>query len=110
VGLADDTDIAARYPIVWREPSGPTYAGSLVLGPDSMTMDGVVNGDRAVIEIPYDDLDRSRMATVGGERLGGRPTLVLHERSGRRFRIAAVGGTGVMGEVADVLARELTVA
>ena len=50
------------------------------------------------------------MATAGGERLGGRPTLVLLDRSGRRFRIAAVGGAGVIGEVADVLARELSVA
>ena len=63
-----------------------------------------------MIELAYDDLDGLRMATGGPERLGGRPTLVLHERSGRRFRIAAVGGAGVIGEVADVLARELPVA
>jgi hypothetical protein len=75
-----------------------------------MTMDGVANGDRAVIEIFYDDLVELRMATVGADRLGGRPTLVLRDRAGRGFCLAAVGGTGVMGEVADVLARELTVA
>ena len=63
-----------------------------------------------MIAVAYEDLDGLRMATVGDERLGGRPTLVLLERSGRRFRIAAVGGTGVIGEVADVLARKLPVA
>ena len=62
-----------------------------------------------MIELAYGDLDELRITTAGAERLGGRRTLVLHERSGRRFRVAAVGGAGVIGEVADVLARELSV-
>lgn len=95
---------------MWTESSGPTYAGALLLGPESVTLDGVADGVREVIEVAYVALDGVRMATARDERLGGRPTLVLAERSGRRFRIAAVSGAGVMGEVADALTRELTVA
>lgn len=59
--------------------------------------------------MPYRDLVRVQMAPIGVERVRGRPTLVV-EAGGRTFRIAAVVGAGVMGEVADALTREMTVA
>jgi hypothetical protein len=107
--LADDTAIDARYPVIWCEQSGPTYAGSLALGPASLVLDGVASGDRAVVDVPYVDLARVRMASGGSERVGGRPTLLV-EAGERLLRIAAVAGAGVMGEVADALTRAMTVA
>jgi hypothetical protein len=99
-----------RYPIVWCEPAGRSYAGSLDLGSDRLTLDGVSEGDREVVELAYRDLEAVRMAANRAERLGGRPTLLLDAKPRRRFRIAAVGGAGVMREVADTLAHELVVA
>lgn len=107
--LADDIAIHARYPVIWCEQSGPTYAGSLVLGPTALVLDGVAAGDRAVVDVPYADLARVHMASGGSERVGGRPTLLV-ETGERLFRIAAVAGAGVMGEVADALTRAMTVA
>ena len=101
--------IMARYPVVWCEDSGPTYAGSLVLGPSSLTLDGSVAGDRSVVELPYDELERVRMAGARGERVSGRPTLLVGVR-GRSLRIAAVNETGVMAELADALTRAMPVA
>lgn len=73
-------------------------------------MDGVDGGDRTVVELSYVDLTRVRMAGVGEERMRGRPTLLVDATAGRSIRIAAVAGAGVMGEVADALARAMTVA
>jgi hypothetical protein len=108
--LTDDTRIQARYPIVWFEQPGPTYAGSISLGPASLTLDGVSGGERQIVELAYADLERVRMAGMGDERVSGRPTLVLTARPSRIFRLAAVAGAGVMREVADALTREMTVA
>jgi hypothetical protein len=108
--LAEDCGIDARYPIVWcEEAGGPTYAGSLELGQSSFVLDGVARGSRNVVEFPYVDLVRVRMASGGSERVGGRPTVVV-EAGARLVRIAAVAGAGVMGEVADALTRAMTVA
>jgi hypothetical protein len=98
-----------RYPVVWIEGSGPTYAGSLVLGASSFTLDGAAGGARGVIELPYSELERVSMARSRGERVRGAPTLVV-EAVGCSLRIAAVSETGVMSEVADKLTRVMPVA
>lgn len=106
--VADDTGIRARYPVVWCESSGPIYAGSLDLGPASLVLDGVSSGARMIVDVPYRDLVRVHMASGSAERVRGRPTLLV-EAGARMFRIAAVAGAGMMGEVADALTREMTV-
>jgi len=103
-----DCAIHARYPVVWCEQTGPTYAGSLALGPASLVLDGVSSGARSVVDLPYADLVRVRMASGGAERVSGRPTLLVESPS-RVLRIAAVAGAGVMGEVADALTRAMSV-
>jgi hypothetical protein len=101
--------IIERYPVVWCEDAGPMYAGSLVLGPSSLTLDGSVAGARHVLELPYDELMRVRMAGERGERVRGRPTLLVGA-AGHNVRIAVVSETGVMAEVADALTRSMPVA
>lgn len=106
--MPDHTRIRERYPVVWCEQSGPIFAGSLDLGPASLVLDGVSGGARTIVDLPYRDLVRVRMASGGQERVRGRPTLLI-EADTRLFRIAAVAGAGMMGEVADALTREMTV-
>jgi len=105
--VPDHAGIDASYPVVWREPPGPSYAGSLSLGPGSLTLDGTAAGSREVVLLSFTDLASVRMAGAGEKRLGARPTLVIQTREGRRFEIAAVAGLGVLREVADVLALEI---
>ena len=61
-----------------------------------------------MVDLPYADLVRVRMASGGAERVSGRPTLLVESPS-RVLRIAAVAGAGVMGEVADALTRAMSV-
>jgi hypothetical protein len=90
--------------------AGHTYAGSLVLGPEFLTLDGVDDGDRSVVELSYRDVARVRMAGTSEERVRGRPTLLVETAPGPSIRIAAVTGAGVLGEVADALTRAMPVA
>jgi hypothetical protein len=101
--------ITVRYPVVWIEGLGPTYAGSLVLGSTSLTLDGTAGGVRNAVELPYAELERVRMTRARGERVRDEPTLVV-EGGGRSFRVAAVSEAGVMSEVADALTRAMPVA
>ncbi len=105
--MAHHGGIDASYPVVWREPPGPSYAGSLVLASDSLTLDGTAAGAREVVVLTFADLAGVRMAGAGEERLGGRSTLVLETKAGRRFEVAAVSGLGLLREVADVLALQI---
>jgi hypothetical protein len=109
-GRADDSWIIARYPVVWCVEAGHTFAGSLVLGPAAFTLDGVVGGDRSVVELSYGDVARVRMVGTRDERVRGRPTLLVDTTAGPSIRIAAISGAGVLGEVADVLTRAMPVA
>jgi hypothetical protein len=101
--------IIARFPVVWCEESGPTYAGSLVLGPSSLILDGAVGGARSIVELPYDELEHVRMARRPDARLRGGPTLHV-DAAGRRLRIAVVSEAGAMSEVADALTRAIPLA
>lgn len=57
--------------------------------------------------LSFAELASARMAGAGERRLGGRPTLVIRDRRGRMFEIAAVSGLGVLREVADILALQI---
>lgn len=92
--------------MVWREPPGPSYAGSLALASGSLTLDGTAAGTREVVVVTFAELAGVRMAGAG-ERLKGRPTLILQTKTGRRFEVAAVTGLGLLREVADVLALQI---
>jgi len=95
--------IMAGYPVVWREPPGPPYAGSLVFGRQSIRLDGVSEGRREVCELPFGELVRVRSATIR-ERLGRRPTLVIEARPARLLELVSITGAGELREVADRLA------
>lgn len=60
--------------------------------------------------MPYLDIGAFRLATVGSERLGRRPTLLVRVGGDRQLGIAALEGTGAIGELTDALARELAAA
>src|SRR5207248_5201687 len=49
----------------------------------------------------------TRVATAPGERMGGRPTLVVERLGGEPIEIASVGGIGVVSELAEHISRLL---
>ena len=92
------------YAVTWEEPENIRRSGRLELGDEALHLEGR-NGDGATQrDLPYTDVSRFRLARSGGERLQGRPTLVLELRSGEVLKIAGVSQPGIVAELSDRLA------
>jgi hypothetical protein len=92
------------YGVVWREDEAPLSRGKLELLPDALRLDGVTGSTSAVREIAYNELAGVRVGRAGGERLDGRPTLVLDLVTGTRLTIASVAQSGIAAELVERLA------
>lgn len=91
------------YAVTWEEPEGTRRSGRLELSADALHLEGG-NGDGAASkDLPYSDVSRFRLARSGGERLHGRPTLVLELRGGEVLKIAGVSQPGIVAELSDRL-------
>jgi hypothetical protein len=94
----------ASYGVVWREGSLPLASGKLELLPRAVRLDGMAGSVPTTREIAYDLLSEIRIGRSAGDRIDGRPTLVLAPRTGDPFSIASVAQTGVIAEIAERLA------
>lgn len=92
------------YGVVWREDSLPIASGKLELLTDAVRLDGITDGQPTTRELPYDSLVTVRVGRSPVDRLDGRPTLVIERRTGMPIRIASVGQSGVVAELAERLA------
>jgi hypothetical protein len=89
--------------VTWREADGSQRAGRLELDDRAVVLDGrngELPGRRSV---PYDDVRSFRLARGSGERLGGRPTLILELAGGESLSIASVAQPGIVTELANRL-------
>jgi len=92
------------YAITWQEAEVESRSGRLELKPQGLEFEGSNGNGSAVEEVPYDDLSAVRIARASGDRLSGRPTLVLERRTGGPIRIASVAQPGIISELAEHLA------
>jgi hypothetical protein len=87
------------YGVVWREGDHEVVAGKLELLPQSLRLDGRNGGE----EIPYDRLAGVHVGRSAGERLGGRPAVVLQRHGAEDVTIAPVAQSHLVGEIAERL-------
>ncbi len=100
-------DVVMSYAVLWSDNGGPTMAGKLELRERDLVLDGA-NGHGVRITLAFVDIASARIGRSPGERLQGRPVLVLDDATGRRLRVATLSGVGALHEVADVVeARQL---
>jgi hypothetical protein len=97
---ADDEDMQTSYGVVWREGEEPLVAGKLELRPSGIRLDGL-DGSR---DIPYGLLAGVRVGRLAGERIDGRPSVVLVRYTGGPIMIATVAKPSLMGEIVEKLA------
>ena len=91
------------YAVTWEDPEGTRQSGRLELGADALHLEGS-NGDGAASrKLSYADVSGFRLARASGERLQGRPTLVLELRGGEVLKIAGVSQPGIVAELSDRL-------
>lgn len=88
------------YGVVWREGESPLATGKLELLPRAIRLDGLEGAQ----EIPYELLANVRVGRLAGERIDGRPSLVLERRSGAPFTISTVAKPSLVGEIVERLA------
>ena len=92
------------YAAIWVEPGGDLARGKATLHGAGVRLEGsTAEGLRSVCEIAYGEIEGVRVGRARGERLNGRPTLLL-ERTSAPPLFLDVLGPGMLFELADVLA------
>jgi hypothetical protein len=88
------------YGVGWREGESPLVTGKLELQPRAIRLDGL---ERAQ-EIPYELLTSVRLGRSAGDRIDGRPSVVLERRAGAPVTITTVAKPSLVGEIVERLA------
>ena len=96
--------MGVTYAVTWEEPGGERHSGRLELGSDGLQFEGRNGGGVVTTVVPYSDVVRYRVARSSGDRLQGRPTLIVELADDGFVKIAGVAQSGVVGEVAERLA------
>src|SRR5438046_2081206 len=91
-----------QYAAVWRAGDGSTSSGKLEVGADDLVLHGSGEDE---LRIPFDDLSSVEIGRAADERINGDKSLVLERHSCERVLVTALGGVGLVGEIADLLAR-----
>ena len=96
------------YAVTWQEPSCGSQSGKLELGGQGLIFEGSSGSGPVRSEVGYDEISTIQVARAPGDRLAGRPTLLV-ERDGNAapIRIASVAQTGIVSELAEHLAKVL---
>lgn len=97
---ADDDCMRTSYGVVWRDGASPLATGKLELLPRGIRLDGLEGAQ----EIPYEFLAGVRVGRLAGERIDGRPSVVLERRTGAPVTISTVAKPSLVGEIVERLA------
>jgi hypothetical protein len=89
------------YAVVWRTGAGPSTSGRLELGADEVVLEAA----EQELRIPLEELSSVEIGRGPGERINGEKSVILERRSADRVLVAALGGLGLVGEIAELLAR-----
>lgn len=92
------------YAVVWRKDDGPVVPGQLALEERVIRLLGGGRNRPVEHALPYDMVQAVRLAHRPDERIHGNPSLLLEAKTLERYLIAAIGGLGVVAELADMIA------
>lgn len=96
--------MGVTYAVTWEEAGGKRHSGRLELGSDGLRLEGRNGAGVVNTVVPYVEVVGYRVAHARGDRLQGRPTLIVELAGERTVKIASVAQSGVVGEVAERLA------
>lgn len=110
----EDARVADRrvptYAVVWQKGDGPVVPGQLRLDDAGILLFGSIAGRPEEHVLPYRSLGAVRLGHAPDERLTGRPSLLVELRTLERFLIAAIGGFGVLTELAEQITAAMALA
>ena len=82
------------YAVIWSEDHGPVHAGCAEVADGAFRLAGSA-------QLVYTEVGSTRIGRAAGDRLAGRPTLVIETGEGTALRVASLEGTGRLLELAD---------
>jgi hypothetical protein len=99
-------DAVASYPAIWTEPEAgeEQLIGTLTVGRDAVRIDGGTRGQPAQRSIPLREVASVRVGRAPGDRLDGRPAVVI-ERHDAPVVLLRPLGLGLLNELAQLLAQ-----
>lgn len=110
----EDARVADRrvptYAVVWQKGDGPVVPGQLRLDDVGILLFGSLAGRAVEHVLPYRSLAVVRLGHQPDERLTGCPSLLVELQTLERFLIAAIGGFGVLTELAEQITAAMALA
>lgn len=95
--------MAVSYAVTWEEPDGSPRSGRLELRPDLLRLEGQNGGLPVEHAFRYRDIVGYHVARGTGERLHGRPTLIVDLATGDSVKVTSVAQGGIVSELASRL-------
>lgn len=92
------------YAAVWQD-GGTAMAGRVVVDASALDFEGAGRGRHASRHIPYTTIASARLGRGPGDRVGGRPALVVELADGEVIRIATPE-LGALYELAEAVRSE----
>jgi hypothetical protein len=92
------------YGVVWKSGEGPLVVGRLGIGPLALELEGLVEGEERREHVEFESLAGARVGRGPGERIDGRPTVVLDRRSAPTLFVSTVVQPSLVGEIVEGLA------
>ena len=97
------SDSTRTYAVVWQKDAGPVVPGQLQLLADAIRLRGGAHSRPVEHALAYEELSAVRLGRQPEERIQGRPSLLLEVCSIEQFLVSAIGGLGVVTELADLI-------
>ena len=103
--LLADHSAMGSYAVLWSDPVEEVEAGRLELEPSSLRFEGAHGASAGrVHRVYYEDIESVHVGRQPGERVAGRPAIVIDLAVGGPLRIASINGAGTVSELAEELA------
>ena len=86
-------------PVIWTEDGGPPQAGRLDVHADRLRFDGGFRDARRALDLPFAEIADARIGRANGDRINGRPAVVLGLASGGVVSFVGFDRPGALVEI-----------
>jgi len=86
-------------PVIWLEHGGSPLAGRLDVDADGLHLDGGSRDDRRMRDLPFAEIASARIGRSNGDRINGRPAIVLELAKGRPISFVGFDRPGTLLEL-----------
>ena len=97
-------------PVIWAVDGGSPFGGRLDVHADRLRLDGGSRGARETRDLPFAEIVSARIGRGGGDRIKGRPAMVLGLEAGGTISVVEFDRPGALTELLGQLQRRTGIA